>query len=47
MGRPSVEQPVVQILVVVAITRVGRLRTKVEKGFKGMASSQELVGAEE
>ena len=47
MGRLSVEQPVVQILVVVAITRVGRLRTKVEKGFMGMADSHELVGAEE
>ena len=47
MGRPSVEHPVVQILVVVAITRVRRLRPKVEKGFNGMASSQELVGAEE
>ena len=41
------EQPVVQILVVVAITRVGRSRTKVEKGFKTMASSHEWVGAEE
>ena len=47
MGRPCVEQSVVQILVVVAITRVRRLRTKVEKGFKGLARSQELVGAEE
>ena len=42
-GRPRVEQPLVQILVVVANTQVEFycLRTEVEKGFISIASTYE------
>ena len=38
------ELPLVQILVVVAITQVRSLRTKEEKGFTRMANERELAG---